>query len=115
MNALGLQAKPFLMQIVGTINWRLGNKIIRVRQQAADLVSKIAHSMKICGEETRLGGLGLNLDGCLREEYPEVLGSILGALKSIVIEVGMVKMKPPIKELLPRLTPILKNRNEKVQ
>jgi len=51
----------------------------------------------------------------LREEYPEVLGSILGALKSIVVEIGMNKMTPPIKDLLPRLTPILKNRNEKVQ
>jgi splicing factor 3B subunit 1 len=44
-----------------------------------------------------------------------VLGSILGALKEIVVEVGMAKMTPPIKDLLPRLTPILKNRNEKVQ
>ena len=62
-----------------------------------------------------MGRLGLNLNECLREEYPEVLGSILGALKNIVIEVGMTKMTPPIKDLLPRLTPILKNRNEKVQ
>lgn len=29
--------------------------------------------------------------------------------------VGMHKMTPPIKDLLPRLTPILKNRHEKVQ
>jgi len=49
VNALGLRAKPFFMQLVGTINWRLGNKSNRIRQQAADLVSKIAHSMKICG------------------------------------------------------------------
>ena len=51
----------------------------------------------------------------LGEEYPEVLGSILGALKSIVNVIGMSKMTPPIKDLLPRLTPILKNRHEKVQ
>ena len=50
----------------------------------------------------------------LGEEYPEVLGSILGALKSIVNVIGMTKMTPPIKDLLPRLTPILKNRHEKV-
>lgn len=48
-------------------------------------------------------------------QYPEVLGSILGALKSIVNVIGMTRMTPPIKELLPRLTPILKNRHEKVQ
>ena len=29
--------------------------------------------------------------------------------------IGMTKMTPPIKDLLPRLTPILKNRHEKVQ
>lgn len=48
-------------------------------------------------------------------QYPEVLGSILGALKSVVNVIGMSRMTPPIKELLPRLTPILKNRHEKVQ
>jgi splicing factor 3B subunit 1 len=39
----------------------------------------------------------------------------LGALKAIVNVIGMTKMTPPIKDLLPRLTPILKNRHEKVQ
>ena len=29
--------------------------------------------------------------------------------------VGMTRMQPPIKDLLPHLTPILKNRHEKVQ
>lgn len=47
-------------------------------------------------------------------QYPEVLGSILSALKAVVNVVGMTRMQPPIKELLPRLTPILKNRHEKV-
>lgn len=46
---------------------------------------------------------------------PQVLGSILGALKAVVNNIGMTRMTPPIKELLPRLTPILKNRHEKVQ
>ena len=44
-----------------------------------------------------------------------MLGSILCALKAIVNVIGMTKMTPPIKDLLPRLTPILKNRHEKVQ
>ena len=44
-----------------------------------------------------------------------MLGSILGALKAIVNVIGMTKMTPPIKDLLPRLTPILKNRHEKVR
>ena len=67
-----------------------------------------------CNEEKLLGHLGVVLYEYLGEEYPEVLGSILGALKSIVNVIGMTKMTPPIKDLLPRLTPILKNRHEKV-
>jgi len=62
-----------------------------------------------------MGHLGVVLYEYLGEEYPEVLGSILGALKAIVNVIGMTKMTPPIKDLLPRLTPILKNRHEKVK
>ena len=40
---------------------------------------------------------------------------MLGALKAIVNVIGMNQMTPPIKDLLPRLTPILKNSHEKVQ
>ena len=61
-------------------------------------------------QEKLMGHLGVVLYEYLGEEYPEVLGSILGALKSIVNVIGMTKMTPPIKDLLPRLTPILKNR-----
>lgn len=71
--------------------------------------------MKNCAEENRLSKLGTLLYESLGEEYPEVLGSILGGLKAIVNVIGMTKMTPPIKDLLPRLTPILKNRHEKVQ
>lgn len=70
--------------------------------------------MKKCGETVRLGQMGTLLYEGLGEEYPEVLGSILGGMKAIVNVVGMEKMTPPIKDLLPRLTPILKNRHEKV-
>jgi splicing factor 3B subunit 1 len=114
-NALGKRAKPYLPQICGTIKWRLNNKNQDIRQQAADLISKVAPVMKVCEEEQLTCHLGVVLYEYLGEEYPEVLGSILGALKSIVSVVGMSKMTPPVKDLLPRLTPILKNRHEKVQ
>ncbi|KFD69153.1 hypothetical protein M514_02967, partial [Trichuris suis] len=118
-SALGKRVQPYLPQICGTILWRLNNKSAKVRQQAADLIARIAPVMKICQEEKLMGHLGVVLYEYLGEEYPEVLGSILGALKSIVNVIGMTKMTPPIKDLLPRLTPILKNRqdgqHEKVQ
>ena len=62
-----------------------------------------------------MGRLGVILYESLGEEYPEVLGSFLSALRAIVGVIGMTKMTPPVKDLLPKLTPILKNRNEKVQ
>lgn len=115
VNALGERIKPYLHQVCGTLKWRLNNKSAKVRMQAADLISRIAVVMKKCGEDTLMGHLGVVLYEYLGEEYPEVLGSILGALKAIVNVIGMTKMTPPIKDLLPRLTPILKNRHEKVQ
>ncbi|KAI8078377.1 splicing factor 3B subunit 1 [Thamnidium elegans] len=115
VNALGMRIKPYLQQICYTILWRLNNKSAKVRQQAADLISRIAVVMKSCGEEKLMSQLGQILYEYLGEEYPEVLGSILGALKGIVNVIGMASMTPPIKDLLPRLTPILRNRHEKVQ
>lgn len=76
--------------------------------------TRVPWYVQTCNEEKLLGHLGVVLYEYLGEEYPEVLGSILGALKSIVNVIGMTKMTPPIKDLLPRLTPILKNRHEKV-
>lgn len=115
VNALGERMKPYLPQVCGTIKWRLNNKSAKVRMQAADLISRIAVVLKACKEDQLMGHLGVVLYEYLGEEYPEVLGSILSALKAIVNVIGMTKMTPPIKDLLPRLTPILKNRHEKVQ
>lgn len=115
VNALGTRTKPYLPQIVSTILWRLNNKSAATRQQAADLISRIAMVMAQCGEDALLGKLGIVLYEYLGEEYPEVLGAILGALRSIVTVVGINQMQPPIKDLLPRLTPILRNRHERVQ
>eukprot|EP00808_Paulinella_micropora_P029815 g62493.t1 len=81
VNALGVRVKVYFPQICGIIKWRLNNKTARVRQQAADLISRIAMVMKDCGEEQLLCHLGVVLYEYLGEEYPEVLGSILGALK----------------------------------
>ena len=50
VNALGLRVKAYLPQICGTILWRLNNKAAKVRQQAADLISRIASVMHTCGE-----------------------------------------------------------------
>ncbi|CAG8597296.1 15054_t:CDS:10, partial [Acaulospora colombiana] len=95
VNALGVRVKPYLMQIVSVVLFRLGNKSAKVRQQAADLTTRLAVVIKQCGEIGLLNKLG--------EEYPDTLGSIIaaeGAIANVVV---------------PRMTPILRNRHEKVQ
>ncbi|GKB40094.1 splicing factor 3B subunit 1 [Tanacetum coccineum] len=46
VNSLGQRVKPYLPQIYGTIKWRLNNKSANVRQQAEDLISRIAVVLK---------------------------------------------------------------------
>ncbi|GAA0148002.1 RNA splicing factor [Lithospermum erythrorhizon] len=69
VNSLGQRVKPYLPQICGTIKWSLNNKSSKVRQQAADLISRIAVVMKQCGEEQLMGHLGVVLYEYLGEEY----------------------------------------------
>merc|ERR1711937_871399 len=95
VNALGVRCKPYLPQIASTILWRLNHKSPTVRQQAADLVSRIAMVMKQCDEDALMGKVSIVLYEYLGEVYPEVLGSILGGLRSIVTVVGITQMQPP--------------------
>eukprot|EP00924_Labyrinthula_sp_SR-Ha-C_P006474 augustus_masked-scaffold_80-processed-gene-0.36-mRNA-1 protein AED:0.00 eAED:0.00 QI:0/-1/0/1/-1/1/1/0/968 len=115
LHSLGSRAAPYLPKIVQVITTRLHNKSVTTRMQAADLVSRIAVVLNKCGETKLMNHLAVLLYEYLGEEYPEVLGSILSGLKSIVNVIGMDNMTPPIQDLLPRLVPILKNRHEKVQ
>lgn len=132
VNALGIRVKPYLVQIVSTVLWRLNNKSAKVRQQAADLTTRLAVVIKQCGEDQLLSKLGLVLFEQLGEEYPDTLGSIIAAEGAIANVVGMTQMNPPVKDLcefrchflnfaslihhsVPRMTPILRNRHEKVQ
>ena len=115
INALELRAQKYLPQIVANICIRLKTKSPKVRQQAADLVVGLAHIISFCGEDKLLSTLSTILYENLGEEYPEVLGSILRSLEAIINVVGINRMNPSIQDLLPTLTPILKNRHEKVQ
>lgn len=96
---VGIRVKPYLTQIVSTILWRLNNKSAKVRQQAADLTTRLAVVIKQCGEDQLLSKLGLVLFEQLGEEYPDTLGSIIAAEGAIANVVGMTQMNPPVKDL----------------
>ena len=81
VNALGLRAKPYLPKL--RYDQMAHEQQKRdIREQAADLISAIAPVMRKCEEEQLLGTWGSFWYEYLGEEYPEVLGSILGALKA---------------------------------
>ena len=57
------RAKPYLPQICGTIKWRLNNKSAKIRQQAADLIARIALVMKVrCGKYPRPAYFALSIN-----------------------------------------------------
>ena len=111
----GNRLRPYLPQLASLTLWRLGNRSARIRQQAAELVAVLAPVFASAGEEVTLNKLAIVLYENLGEEYPDVLASIILALKSITGVIGLSKMTPAVSELLPRLTPILRNRHERVQ
>ena len=74
VNALGIRVRPYLMQIVSVVLFRLNNKSAKVRQQAADLTTRLAVVIKQCGENQLLYKLGVVLFEQLGEEYPDTLG-----------------------------------------
>ena len=115
LQELGTLSKPFMPQLQSTILFRLTNKSPKVRQLTAHLVGKVAPILKECQELKSLQNLGVVLYEYLGEDYPDTLAAIIDGLHSIVVSVGIEIMTPPIKDLLPRLTPILRNRHEKVQ
>ncbi|EFC47190.1 predicted protein [Naegleria gruberi] len=117
MKAFGIRCKKYLPKLTGTILHRLTNKSEKVRQQAADLLTDMISIVKLCNEETRLTQFKMIIYEFLRdEEYPDVLGSVLASMNAIVEALGEGdESKPSIDEVLTRCTPILKNRNEKVE
>lgn len=116
LNNLGIRVKPHIMSIVSAILYRLKNKDSEVREQAADLISKIVNVLKICQQEDLLIRLCTILYESLGEVYPNVLGSILCALRSVILSIDSVdSLNPSISQILATLTPILRNRHEKVQ
>ncbi len=82
VTSLGERMKPYLPQLAGVLKWRLNNKLPKIRQHAALLIGQIAGVMaQQCDEEKLLGHLSVVLFEYLGEEYPDVLASILAALK----------------------------------
>lgn len=121
VGTLGGRLKPYVNSIISTVLYRLKNKLPEVREQAASLIVRIAPVIKKCleGDDEVLLKLILILYELLGEVYPEVLAALLNALYACIDAVDAMSLyamqNPSVNQLLPTLTPILKNRQEKVQ
>ncbi|EGW35457.1 uncharacterized protein SPAPADRAFT_53713 [Spathaspora passalidarum NRRL Y-27907] len=118
--SLNVRLKPHLNSIISSILYRMKNNVAEIRQQSSDLLSILAPVIKKCStDDELLTKLILILYESLGEVYPEVLASIITALYSCLDSVDKstlyIMQNPSINQILPTLTPILKNRQEKVQ
>lgn len=113
--SLDTRMKPFLAPIVSTILNQLKHKNQTIRQNAADLCNIMIPIIKNCEEIDMLNKLSIILYESLGEVYPEVLGSIIKCISTIVEVSTLSKLQPPVSQLMPTLTPILRNKHIKVQ
>lgn len=82
---------------MSTILWRLNNKSAKVRQQAADLTSKLAVVIKQCEEDSLLSKLGVVLFEQLGEEYPDTLGRYVALPRALTLTVHSVSSLPSLR------------------
>lgn len=115
LKAYKYKANKYIQQVFDIIQWRFNNKSARIRMYSMDLISQISEIIHDCGYENLLIKIGRVLNEYLGEEYPEVLGSVIKAIKSVGLSIGFNKFDPPIREFLPKISPILKNNHIKVQ
>lgn len=113
--SLDTRMKPFLAPIVSTILNQLRHKNQTIRQNAADLCNIIVPIIKNCDETDMLNKLSIILYESLGEVYPEVLGSIIKCIATIIEVSTLSKLQPPVNQIMPTLTPILRNKHLKVQ
>ena len=113
--SLGIRMKPFLSPIISTILNQLKHKDTIVRQNAADLCNILIPVLKICEEDDMVNKLNIILYESLGEAYPDVLGSIIRVMSTIIGTMDVASIQPPVNQILPTLTPILRNNHKKVQ
>jgi splicing factor 3B subunit 1 len=82
---------------------------------AAELAGLISEPLVNNDGELLVSRMATILYENLGEEYPDVLAGILKGLLLIGRSLGLTRVSPSPRELLPRLTPILRNRHEAVQ
>lgn len=113
--SLDKRMKPYIGPIVSTILEHLKHRKPMLRTYAANLCNALIPILKSCGEIELINKLNIILFESLGEVYPEVLGAILFAIDKIAGQLEFSILQPPPNQILPTLTPILRNNNVLVQ
>lgn len=114
-NALGTRLKPFLKDIFGVIHSRRENREAEVRTQAAEFTARIARTVAKADGAIFLQDLSASLYTRMEDDSPLVLSAILHATRVLLDILGSAKYRPSVRELLRKLTFVIKNPNSMVQ
>ncbi|GIQ83857.1 hypothetical protein KIPB_005252, partial [Kipferlia bialata] len=88
-----------------------------LRTRGANLIIRAAETLGAAGDVARerlTGVYGALYEG-LQEEFPDTLAALINAVNMLVRVLGVDNLRPPVEDLLPRLTPILRNVHDAVQ
>lgn len=114
IDCLGSRVKPLLSDVTEQIHGRLNAPDPLIRRQSAQLLVIFSKSFVDCGEKKPLIHFYSVVQELLLEENPEVLACILEATAKMVSLLKTEELDPKPEEIVIKVVPILKNRNDKV-
>ncbi|CDO91940.1 unnamed protein product [Kluyveromyces dobzhanskii CBS 2104] len=113
--SLGTRMKPYIGPVSSVILEHLKHRKPLVRTHAANLCTLLIPVFKTCGEVALINKFSIILFESLGEVYPEVLAAIIFAMDKAAQQIKLTELQPPPNQILPTLTPILRNNHPLVQ
>ena len=113
-NEIGDKILPILDYVTDLVHSRIDSPNSYMREKGAKLFAIFAKSFAFCGNKPPLMHYYEVFQEMFVEEYPNALAAVISAVREIanVLDVSDMRTKP--NEVIPRLVPILKNRNRYV-
>ena len=111
-DAVGEKIFPILEYVTDLVHSRTDSPNSNLREKGAKLFALFSKSFALCGNRPPLIHYYELFQEMLVEEYPNALSAVLLALREIAALLEVKEMRTKPNEVIPRLVPILKNRNE---
>ena len=110
--AVGPKIRFILEEVKDIVNANVNSPIPLVREIGAKLLAVFAKPFAICGYQAILSFFYETIQEMFVEETPNALSAVLLAVREMAEVLTLDEMKTKPNEVIPRLVPILKNRNE---